>query len=35
VEDGSVHRFPDSIWMFGGPASMMQFLDAVQAAVKA
>jgi len=34
VEDGSVHRFPDSIWMFGGPASMMQFLDAVQAAVK-
>jgi ABC-type Fe3+-hydroxamate transport system substrate-binding protein len=35
VEEGAVHRFPDSIWMFGGPASMMQFLDAVQAAVKA
>jgi len=34
VEEGSVHRFPDSIWMFGGPASMTQLLDAVQAAVK-
>ena len=35
VEEGSVHRFPDSIWMFGGPASMTQLLDAVQEAVKA
>jgi iron complex transport system substrate-binding protein len=35
VDRGAVHRFPDSIWMFGGPASMMQLLDAVRAAVKA
>lgn len=35
VEEGAVHRFPDGIWMFGGPVSMMRFLDAVQAAVKA
>ncbi len=33
VERGDVHRIPDSIWMFGGPESMMQFLDAVQEAV--
>jgi iron complex transport system substrate-binding protein len=35
VEEGAVHRLPDGIWMFGGPDSMMQLLDAVQAAVKA
>lgn len=29
VEDDRVVRFPDSIWMFGGPKSMEQFLDAV------
>ncbi len=29
VKDDSVVRFPDSIWMFGGPKSMEQFLDAV------
>lgn len=33
VKAGHVHRLPDRIWMFGGPASMMQFLDGVQAAV--
>jgi iron complex transport system substrate-binding protein len=30
VEAGDVTRLPDRIWMFGGPASMDQFLDAVQ-----
>ncbi|MGH1564550.1 iron-siderophore ABC transporter substrate-binding protein [Mumia sp. DW29H23] len=30
VEAGNVTRLPDSIWMFGGPASMEAFLDAVQ-----
>jgi iron complex transport system substrate-binding protein len=34
VEAGKVTRVPDKIWMFGGPESMMQFLDAVQDAVK-
>jgi ABC-type Fe3+-hydroxamate transport system substrate-binding protein len=29
VEDDQVVRFPDKIWMFGGPESMIQFLDAV------
>lgn len=33
VEAGDTQRFPDSIWMFGGPASMIDFLDAVQDAV--
>ncbi|WP_026875316.1 ABC transporter substrate-binding protein [Jiangella gansuensis] len=28
VQAGNVHRFPDSLWMFGGPTSMMQFVDA-------
>lgn len=28
VKSGKVHRFPDSLWMFGGPASMMQYVDA-------
>lgn len=35
VEAGNVTRIPDRIWMFGGPAAMMQFLDAVQDVVKA
>jgi ABC-type Fe3+-hydroxamate transport system substrate-binding protein len=29
VADGNVVRLPDSIWMFGGPASMTQFIAAV------
>ncbi|MBD8607789.1 iron-siderophore ABC transporter substrate-binding protein [Aeromicrobium sp. CFBP 8757] len=33
VADDGVVRFPDSIWMFGGPKSMEQFLDAVSATV--
>nr|WP_028281322.1 iron-siderophore ABC transporter substrate-binding protein [Arthrobacter sp. H5] len=33
VESGNVHRFPDSIWMFGGPTSMEQLIDAAVAAV--
>lgn len=28
VESGDVQRFPDSIWMFGGPGSMAQVVDA-------
>ena len=28
VEDGTVHRLPDGIWMFGGPRSTGQFVDA-------
>jgi ferric hydroxamate transport system substrate-binding protein len=28
VKSGDVHRFPDSIWMFGGPGSMGQIVDA-------
>jgi iron complex transport system substrate-binding protein len=31
VESGDVHRLPDGIWMFGGPSSMMQYIDAVVA----
>ena len=33
VKDDGVVRFPDSIWMFGGPKSMEQFLDAVASTV--
>jgi ABC-type Fe3+-hydroxamate transport system substrate-binding protein len=29
VEAGNVHRLPDGIWMFGGPRSVEQFIDAV------
>lgn len=29
VEAGNVHRLPDGIWMFGGPASVEQFVDAL------
>jgi len=28
VEAGNVHRLPDGIWMFGGPASVEQWIDA-------
>jgi iron complex transport system substrate-binding protein len=28
-----VHRLPDGIWMFGGPTSMTQYVDAVVAAL--
>lgn len=33
VTGGDVHRLPDGIWMFGGPASTKQFIDATVAAV--
>lgn len=28
VQEGNVHRLPDGIWMFGGPLSVQQFIDA-------
>lgn len=31
VKSDDVHRLPDGIWMFGGPSSMMQYIDAVVA----
>ncbi|GAA4547455.1 iron-siderophore ABC transporter substrate-binding protein [Amycolatopsis samaneae] len=34
VKSGKVHRFPDSLWMFGGPKSMQQYVDAAVAALK-
>jgi iron complex transport system substrate-binding protein len=34
VKSGKVHRFPDALWMFGGPKSMEQFVDAALAALK-
>ncbi|MFK0000714.1 ABC transporter substrate-binding protein [Paenarthrobacter sp. NPDC090520] len=33
VASGSVHRLPDGIWMFGGPASMTQYVDALVASL--
>lgn len=33
VEKGRVHRLPDGIWMFGGPLSVEQFIDATVEAV--
>jgi iron complex transport system substrate-binding protein len=33
VVSGSVHRVPDGIWMFGGPASGEAFVDAAVAAL--
>ncbi|OLF13027.1 ABC transporter substrate-binding protein [Actinophytocola xinjiangensis] len=33
VKNDQVHRFPDSLWMFGGPSSMAQFVDAAVDAV--
>lgn len=29
VQSGNVHRLPDGIWMFGGPSSMNDYIDAV------
>ncbi|MET1153082.1 ABC transporter substrate-binding protein [Arthrobacter sp.] len=29
VKAGEVHRLEDGIWMFGGPASMTQYVDAI------
>ena len=31
VKAGEVHRLEDGIWMFGGPASMTQYVDALVA----
>ena len=33
VQAGNVHRIPDGIWMFGGPTSMEQYVDAIVAAL--
>lgn len=33
VKSGTVHRLPDGIWMFGGPKSTEQFIDATVEAV--
>ena len=33
VKSGNVHRLPDGIWMFGGPKSTQQFIDATVQAV--
>ncbi|WP_157008509.1 iron-siderophore ABC transporter substrate-binding protein [Agromyces laixinhei] len=29
VQSGNLHRLPDGIWMFGGPSSMNDYIDAV------
>ncbi|MER5885263.1 iron-siderophore ABC transporter substrate-binding protein [Streptomyces sp. NPDC001941] len=34
VKKGAVHRLPDGIWMFGGTASMNQYVDSVVTALK-
>lgn len=34
VKSGNVYRFPDSLWMFGGPKSMAQYVDAAITALK-
>ncbi|MZD04445.1 ABC transporter substrate-binding protein [Streptomyces sp. SID5785] len=33
VKSGDVHRLDDGIWMFGGPKSMEQYIDAVVASL--
>jgi iron complex transport system substrate-binding protein len=33
VKAGDVHRLPDGIWMFGGTASMTQYVDALVSAL--
>ncbi|PPL20124.1 iron-siderophore ABC transporter substrate-binding protein [Microterricola pindariensis] len=33
VQSGKVHRLADGIWMFGGPSSMSDYIDAVIAVV--
>ena len=35
VKSGRVHRLPDGMWMFGGPKSMMQYVDAAIDVLKA
>jgi ABC-type Fe3+-hydroxamate transport system substrate-binding protein len=35
VQSGNVHRLPDGIWMFGGPSSMNDYVDAVVATLAA
>jgi len=35
VKSGNVHRFPDSLWQFGGPLSMAQYVDAAVDALNA
>lgn len=35
VKSGKVERLPDSLWMFGGPKSMAQYVDAAIAALRA
>jgi ferric hydroxamate transport system substrate-binding protein len=35
VQSGKVHRLPDGIWMFGGPSSMNDYIDAVVATLAA
>ena len=35
VKNDKVHRLPDSLWMFGGPLSMQQYVDAAIDALKA
>jgi ferric hydroxamate transport system substrate-binding protein len=35
VKNGTVKRFPDGIWMFGGPESMMRLVDSAVEAVQA
>jgi ABC-type Fe3+-hydroxamate transport system substrate-binding protein len=35
VKAGTVHRLPDGIWMFGGPRSTAQFIDAAVQALTA
>lgn len=35
VAAGDVHRLPDGIWMFGGPASAAKYIDALVAALTA
>jgi iron complex transport system substrate-binding protein len=35
VKSGNVYRFPDSLWMFGGPLSMAQYVDTAIDALKA
>jgi ferric hydroxamate transport system substrate-binding protein len=33
VQAGNVERLPDGIWMFGGPASVRQYIDAITVAL--
>lgn len=35
VKSGKVHRLPDGMWMFGGPKSMAQYVDAAIDTLKA